>query len=295
MTVKNDPRQVTDPLRERLDAGRAAALDDLGRRYTIEYLTGRYWRNRAGGHLAPRRIGDCMLLMPVTGTVHVTWEGARRQRVGAGDLLLVPESVSHALALDPACARLEQIALHCHADDAWGFSLFSRFTERVHPLPFGTSWHARFSDLVALESHRPEAAPAFGAGMVRQLLGDLIAGGAALGDQQPIGDPRISRALRLMSEQVEDPPRVTELAARLELSPTRFRQLFRAQVGRPPGHFMNDLRLRHAAKLLRTTRQAVKEIAIRTGYGTDDYFHHAFKKQFGTTPTEYRNIATRET
>jgi AraC-like DNA-binding protein len=43
-----------------------------------------------------------------------------------------------------------------------------------------------------------------------------------------------------------------------------------------------------AEKLLRTTDESVKKIAITSGFEEVEYFSRCFKKYYGMTPTKYR-------
>lgn len=48
-------------------------------------------------------------------------------------------------------------------------------------------------------------------------------------------------------------------------------------------------RLEEAARLLKDPANRIYEICERIGYTDQDYFREVFKKQYGRTPTEYRN------
>ena len=81
---------------------------------------------------------------------------------------------------------------------------------------------------------------------------------------------------------------VDDLAQRAGLSSSHFRTLFAARLGRPAGAFLLDLRMREAARLLRETQNAIKQIARQTGYGDVATFYHAFRRRFKSTPGAYR-------
>jgi AraC-like DNA-binding protein len=73
------------------------------------------------------------------------------------------------------------------------------------------------------------------------------------------------------------------------LSCWHFSRLFKAQVGKGCRHYLRDLRLRHAEKLLCNTVLSIKEISAQIGYAyTSDFTHH-FKKQYGVSPRIFRN------
>ncbi|WP_158299419.1 helix-turn-helix domain-containing protein [Paenibacillus antri] len=52
--------------------------------------------------------------------------------------------------------------------------------------------------------------------------------------------------------------------------------------------YINDVRLRHAVKLLEDERYTVKEIMEAVGFGNESQFFRVFKKKYGVTPGEYR-------
>ena len=65
---------------------------------------------------------------------------------------------------------------------------------------------------------------------------------------------------------------------------------FKEKTGSTITEFIQYTRLYHAAKkMLLTPNQDLKEIAIQVGYTDYSYFGRIFKRQFGVSPSEYRN------
>lgn len=61
-----------------------------------------------------------------------------------------------------------------------------------------------------------------------------------------------------------------------------------------PTAYIMDLRMRLAGDLLSTdSTLTIEEISIRCGFTHVTSFHHAFKKAFGMTPSEYRGVPRR--
>ena len=54
-----------------------------------------------------------------------------------------------------------------------------------------------------------------------------------------------------------------------------------------PNDFIRNIRLNQAAKLLSDSDLGIAEIAYNTGFTSPKYFRECFKKQFGTSPSEY--------
>src|SRR5689334_21283038 len=83
------------------------------------------------------------------------------------------------------------------------------------------------------------------------------------------------------------------LAALVNLSPSRFRHLFKQETGKGPAQYLKEFRLRKAEKMLRTTFLSVKQVLKHVGLGSNAHFVHDFRKQYGMTPTAYRRSLAR--
>ena len=81
-----------------------------------------------------------------------------------------------------------------------------------------------------------------------------------------------------------------ELAAYVHLHPNYLCHLFREQTGTTVFEHINWVRVHAAAKLLRSTRLPVGQIATRSGYQNTNYFSRIFKQFIGRTPTAYRKF-----
>lgn len=67
-----------------------------------------------------------------------------------------------------------------------------------------------------------------------------------------------------------------------------FNRLFLAHTGFTVMSYVNYIRIKNAIVLLRTTEQSVLDIALAVGYDSHEGFIKAFKRLYGTTPSEYR-------
>lgn len=56
-------------------------------------------------------------------------------------------------------------------------------------------------------------------------------------------------------------------------------------LGLPPMRLLSDLRLSHAARLLKRGNTTVSEVAYDSGYNTPSYFTRVFRKRFNILPT----------
>jgi transcriptional regulator GlxA family with amidase domain len=107
-------------------------------------------------------------------------------------------------------------------------------------------------------------------------------------------DRRITWAVEHMQQHLAEPLPIPELAARVNLSPSRFRDLFSAQTGLGPVQYLQRLRLRRARLLIERTFLSVKEVMALVGYNDPSHFSREFRRFHGIAPSALRvgGIAT---
>jgi transcriptional regulator GlxA family with amidase domain len=98
----------------------------------------------------------------------------------------------------------------------------------------------------------------------------------------------VAQAIIYMSEHLDQPLRVAELAVLANLSPAHFTVLFKQQTGCSPRDYLHLLRIHRACQMLRGSTLPVKEVAARLGYQDQFHFSRQFKAFQGLSPTEYR-------
>lgn len=101
-------------------------------------------------------------------------------------------------------------------------------------------------------------------------------------------DPRITRIVDYLQREMAEPVTVAGLAAMVNLSESRFRALFAAQLGVAPGQYLQRLRLRRARLLLERTFLSVKEVMALVGYNDPSHFARDFRREHGAAPSEVR-------
>lgn len=101
-------------------------------------------------------------------------------------------------------------------------------------------------------------------------------------------DRRVQVALALIKEDIRRELSPDELALSVNLSPSRFRHIFKAEVGTSPGRYLHILRLEHARELLETSLLGVKQIMASSGINDRSHFDREFKRAYGLTPVRYR-------
>jgi AraC-like DNA-binding protein len=101
-------------------------------------------------------------------------------------------------------------------------------------------------------------------------------------------DPAVGTALELIHAQPGYCWTIDELAAAGNVSRATLAARFRQQVGVPPMTYLARWRLTLASDLLGEPRLTLAAIARDIGYSSAFAFSTAFKKQFGVSPTRYR-------
>jgi len=92
-----------------------------------------------------------------------------------------------------------------------------------------------------------------------------------------------------ITDNLEKPLPVEDLARVAGLSRAHFSRMFAANEGLPPAEYVLQKRLKRAVKLLtKTAHMPVKEVAIRSGFEDANYFSKVFRRVYGTNPTEFR-------
>ena len=99
----------------------------------------------------------------------------------------------------------------------------------------------------------------------------------------------LSAALQWAADNLRADLSVRALARRVGMSERNFARLFVAEVGVTPAAWVRKLRIEAARRALETSRNPVKQIALRCGFASAEALHHAFQRSLRTTPLAYRS------
>jgi AraC-like DNA-binding protein len=105
----------------------------------------------------------------------------------------------------------------------------------------------------------------------------------------PLVDARLARAVAAVIAEPARPHTVNSLAGAAGMSRSTFAVRFLKSYGRSPMDFVQAVRLRTAARLLRTSELPVKTVAAAVGYSSRSHFSRAFSNLYGVDPSRYRH------
>ena len=250
------------------------------------------------------------------GSLHIVEEGElalrigggpRAERVGRGDVILLPRGDAHHVSdvIEHASAIAGEPA---PAPARWLCGTFTIGDPRASHLlqslpPVIVLRGARGPALEGLEVARrmlvfEMQSPSQGSAvMVARILDllfiQILRAWAAGPDAEPNWlagalDPQIGLALSAVHRDPGHDWSVTELARACSLSRSAFAARFAARVGKPPAAYLAHVRLDAATDLLRGTSLSVALIAENVGYTSEAAFSRAFKHRYGTPPARWR-------
>src|SRR3569832_1954625 len=107
-------------------------------------------------------------------------------------------------------------------------------------------------------------------------------------------DRRIELIISKFKKDPAAPWDISALSVLVNLSPSRFRHLFKQETGTTPAQYLKDMRLVNAEKMLRTTFLTIKQILEQVGIASNAHFVRDFRRKYGTTPTTYRRTIWRK-
>lgn len=100
---------------------------------------------------------------------------------------------------------------------------------------------------------------------------------------------KLVRAARdYIFDHINEPISTDALAAFLRMNRTYLCNLFMRETGMTVNHYIANVKMDEAKRLMRVTHKSIAEIAEYLGFSSQSYFQKVFKKYAGVTPGEYR-------
>jgi AraC-like DNA-binding protein len=117
------------------------------------------------------------------------------------------------------------------------------------------------------------------------VLGNITARERASAEQ---GVERFAHVISHIESNLSEPDKLTidVLSAIAELSPSRFKALFKEKLGIPPAEYALRLRIKEARRRLTAGDATVTGVALDLGFSSSQYFASSFKRLTLMTPRE---------
>ena len=266
-----------------------------------------------------RRRAHGIAHLVIAGESYIKIEGEpEARRLKAGDLIFFPRSAEHVLSSEAACNNCGD-APHINNSGAFtvassnssgekGLDLFcARFeydehADIMHDLPetvLISMNHPSLQCLVSMlqyeSAHTLSGSRAIVNALSSVLLVLIVRAYLEQGGEAPLGgilnglrDKRLRQLIQTVVSRPEDEWNIEKMTELANLSRAQLMRLFKQQTGISPHAFVNLIRLRQAAVLLRQTADSVLSVALNVGFQSETHFGKAFKKQYGISPGQYR-------
>ena len=249
-------------------------------------------------------------------------------RLGAGDVILLPQGDTHVLSSEIGLRRTPNMALYRRPENGvmptrvaicetpgtvamptaqfvCGFlgcdtkpynPLLAALPRVIRVGPDSGGATAAFIQLALSESRQPR----IGAQGVLSRLSELMFVDVVRQylESLPEGrtnwlsglrDPYVGRALTALHEDPARDWNLEALAQVAALSRSAFAERFAEFVGQPPMQYLANWRMQLATNYLRNGHEGIAAVANRVGYDSEAAFSRAFKKVVGTPPSEWRD------
>jgi LacI family transcriptional regulator len=106
-----------------------------------------------------------------------------------------------------------------------------------------------------------------------------------------IADPDLAAVLRLIRECACDGLTIRTIVKNSGMSRTRLERRFRDALGRTLQEEIRGVQMKRARQLLAETDLSLEKIAPLVGFSQASYLSHAFKREVGESPRDYRRRA----
>lgn len=100
---------------------------------------------------------------------------------------------------------------------------------------------------------------------------------------------RSAEAIAHLESHFAEPLNLDRLAGIAHMSKRSFIRSFQAATSNSPIAYLIELRVRHAARLLRQTDDSITDIAFQVGFNDSNYFTRQFRNLTGLAPRGYRS------
>lgn len=107
---------------------------------------------------------------------------------------------------------------------------------------------------------------------------------------RPAYSPYVYTAEQILRKSLNAEISLDQLAEQVGISKYHLIRCFKENVGASPMHYLMELRLQDACRMLAVEGLSVDEVGERLQFCSAKYFSSAFQKKMGVSPSKYRQV-----
>lgn len=119
-------------------------------------------------------------------------------------------------------------------------------------------------------------------------LAEFVKGAGDLGNNEEYSNASFMKLLSYIEENYRSDISLTSAASELHMNPNYVSRMFKKEAGITFIHYIIQMRIEEAVRLLTTTNRSIVDIAMEVGFNDYFYFLKTFKKFMHKTPSQYR-------
>lgn len=100
----------------------------------------------------------------------------------------------------------------------------------------------------------------------------------------------VNRALDMITQSYAGNTSIEGIAQRLSLNHAYLCKIFKRVTGTTINKYLVDYRLSQACAMMRDPKKSISDISLANGFNDPLYFSRCFRKQYGMSPTKYRQV-----
>ena len=148
---------------------------------------------------------------------------------------------------------------------------------------------------VALRVARTPSAVQQGCSLTLQIVREILARDTSPANRHLTEiDDRVLTVLSIVETEWTNHLKVSDLACRVNLSPSRLSHLFKKNLGVSVLQFVRSIRLVRSISALRDSDERISQVCYQSGMNSHSAFDRSFKRIFGCSPKTFREIQKRE-
>ena len=109
--------------------------------------------------------------------------------------------------------------------------------------------------------------------------------------ENELSDKLVEDVLSFLNENVYSTVTIEDICKKISYSKAYIFKKFKQVTGKTLIDYFTNLKISKAKELIKEKRLSIKEISLKLGFDTPNYFSKTFKKKTGFTPLEFRKIS----